>query len=82
MHLNMETVTGSGLARLWQADKQKDWLTGKQNVSLQQQEELKFEEVNGAEDQTGARGAVVLGAKTECVLIGTLCVCVCVCQCV
>lgn len=48
-------------------------------MSLQQQEKLKLEEVNGAEDQRGGRGAVVLGAKTECVPAGTLCACVCKC---
>lgn len=75
----METVTGSGSGSLWQADKQKDWLTWEQNVSLQQQEELKSEEVNGAEEQKGERGAAVLGAKTELVPTGTLYVYVCLC---
>ncbi len=78
----METATGSGSGSLWQADKQKDWLTWEQNMSLQQQEELKSEEVNGDEDSKGERGVVVLGAKTELVPTGTLYVYVCVEACV
>lgn len=83
LHLNTKTVTGSGSASLWQADKQRDWLTWEQNVALQQQQqqqqvELKSEEVNGAQDQKAKRGAALLGAKTKLDPSGTLCTCVCV----
>lgn len=56
LYLNMETVTGSGSASLWQPDKRRDWLNREQNVSLQQQqEEPRSEAVNGAEDQREER---------------------------
>lgn len=65
----MKTVSGSGSASLWQADKQRDWLTWEQNVSLQQQQlELKSEELRTKKE----RQAAVLGAKTEPDPPGTL----------
>ena len=81
----MKTVSGGGSASLWQADKQRDWLTWEQNVSLQQQQlELKSEELRTKKE----RQAAVLGAKTEPDPPGTLsayvwvCVRVCACWCI
>ncbi|TNN56937.1 hypothetical protein EYF80_032835 [Liparis tanakae] len=68
LHLNMKTNAGTGSARLWQTDMQREWLSMDQNESLQQQEELRSEAEHEAERR--GRGALVLEAKTQSVPSG------------